>query len=135
MKQSASGRSADSAGPVGEEDEHNRRRQREARPRSESTAITGPQETDGKSNLAGGRAGQKLAERHEIDISLFVESAPAYDKFFAEIPDVSDWPAKAAYTQLEENQQDFKRRAFPLAPHRNIFYGASHRVVSFAAGV
>ena len=94
MEQARSRGTAQRAGAVGEENEHNRRRQREAGPRRERAAITGPHQPDRKSNLAGRRTRQKLTQRHEIDKSLFVEPAPAHDELFTEIADVRDRPAE-----------------------------------------
>ncbi len=133
MKQPGSDRPGESVGAVGEEDEYDCRRQSEAGPRRKSAAIAGPRQPNRKSDLAGSRTGQKLAECYQIDVSLFIEPAPTHDEFFAEIPDVSDWPAEAAHSELEENEQYFERRAHALALHP-IAYGAGHRVVSFAVG-
>ena len=94
--------------------------------------IAGPHQPDRKSDLAGGRTGQKLAQRHQIDVSLFIEPAPAHDEFFAEIPDMRDRPAEAADAELEENEQDFERRAHaPCPPAAALVYGVSHRVAFF----
>ena len=132
MKQPDSHRPGESVGTVGEEDEYDCRRQSEAGPRRKSAAIAGPRQPNRKSDLAGSRTGQKLAECYQIDVSLFIEPASAHDEFFAEIPDVSDWPAEATHSELEENEQYFERRAHALALHLSIAYGAGHRVVSYA---
>jgi hypothetical protein len=60
--------------------------------------------------LAAGRAGQELAQPHQIGISLFVEPAPARDELVAEIPDVSNRPAEAGDAQSEEDKENFQSR-------------------------
>src|ERR1019366_5517445 len=90
---------------VGEEHEGNGGRQRKACPCRETAAIAGPHQADGKSDLAAGGAREELAQPYQIGISLFVEPSPAHDELFAEIPDVSNRPAEAGDTQLEEALQ------------------------------
>ena len=94
---------------IGEEHEDGGGRQRKAGPRREAATVAGPHEADGKPDLAAGGARQKLAQRHEIGIGLFVEPSPAYDELFAEVPDVSDRPAEAGDAQLEKSAQYFER--------------------------
>ena len=94
MEHARSRGTAQRAGPVGEQHQDNRRRQREAGPCRERASIAGPHQSDRESHLAGSRAGQELAQRDEVDERLLVEPAPADDKLFAEIADVSDRPAK-----------------------------------------
>jgi hypothetical protein len=49
---------------IGEQYENNRRGQREARPGRETTEVTRPHKTQGKTDLAAGRTGKKLAKAH-----------------------------------------------------------------------
>jgi hypothetical protein len=81
-----------------------------AGPSVPAATIAGPHEADGKSDLAAGRAGQELAQPHQIGISLFVEPAPAHDELVAEIPDMSDRPAEAGDAQSEEDKENFQSR-------------------------
>lgn len=114
VEQAQAGWATESAGAIGEKYKRNRRRHGETSPCRESAAITGAHKPDRKPNLARRRTRQKLAERHEIGIRLLVEPSPAYDKFLAEVPDVSNWPAKAAHAEFAECEQHFPRRARPI---------------------
>ena len=51
-----------------------------------------------------------MAQPYEIGVSLLVEPTAAYDELLPEIPDVGDWPAERGEPQLEEDEEDFKRR-------------------------
>jgi hypothetical protein len=95
----------------------------------ETAQVTGPHEADGKSNLAAGRTGQELAERHEIGIGLFVEPAAANDKLRAEIADMSDRAAKAGKAEPEEDQENFERRASLTVPGRRKRCGDRRGVI------
>jgi hypothetical protein len=57
-------------------------------------AITGAHQADGKSDLAAGRTGKKLAERDEIGVGRIADPAPAHDEFFAKITDVGNRSAE-----------------------------------------
>ena len=116
---------------VGEEDQGDGRRQRKAGPCRETAAIAGPHEADGKSDLTAGRAGQELAQSHEIGIGLFVEPAPAHDELFAEIPDMSDRSAETGDAQLEEDKENFERRTCLPVFSRGRVRGDRHRVLLF----
>src|SRR5206468_12057362 len=102
MEQSNPCWAAERACAIGEEHKGDGGRQGKARPRGETATIAGTHETDRKSNLAAGRAGQELAQPDQIGIGVFVQPAAAHDELFPEIPEVSDRPAEAADAQLEE---------------------------------
>lgn len=106
MKKSCASWAGDSVRAIGEEDEDERRRQGEPRPRRETAGITGPHQTNGKSHLAARRAGQKLAQADEIRIGALIKPPASDDKFIPEIPDMRDRSAKAGNAQPEEDQEN-----------------------------
>src|SRR5271169_1135334 len=110
MKEPDAGRAAEFPRAVSEEHQNNGRRQRKAGPCRETAAIAGTHQADGKSDLAAGGAGQKLAKTYKIGIGVLVEPAAAHDELIAEIPDVSDRSTEAGYAQPEEDEQNFERR-------------------------
>ena len=131
MKQSDADWPTERTRAIREEHEGDGGRQRKAGPCRETAAIAGPHEADGKSDLTAGRAGQELAQRHEIGISLLVEPAPAHDELLAEIPDMSDRPAEAGDAQLEEDKENFERRTCLPVFSLGRVRGDRHRVLLF----
>lgn len=70
------------------------RRQCEASPGSQCAEISRPNQSDGKSHLAAGRTGKKLAERDEIGVGRIANPAPAHDEFLAKVTDVGNRSAE-----------------------------------------
>ena len=109
MQQPRSSEPAECACTIGEENQRNRRRQRETGPCRKRPTIARPHQPNRKSNLAGRRTRQKLAQGDQIDVSLFVEPVQARHEFFTEIPDMRDRPAEGADAELKKNEKDFER--------------------------
>src|SRR2546428_14023836 len=78
---------------IGECDQRNGRGEREPEPRRDTAEQAGTGDADGDTDLTAGRAGEELAERHEIDIPGLVEPLASSDVLFAEVADVRDRPA------------------------------------------
>ncbi len=106
MKQSGAERTAKRRRAKGKKHKHDGGRQREAGPCRQTAEISGTHEADGKADLTARRAGQKLAQRDEIGIGLFVEPAAAHDELVAEISDMRDRSAEAGQAKLEKDEQD-----------------------------
>jgi hypothetical protein len=107
------------------------RRQGKSGPSRNPAAEAGPHKPDGKPNLTAGRAGQELAQGHEIGISGFVKPAPSRDKLVVEISDVRDRAAETGEAQLEEDEQHLKGRAgLPALSLRRVC-GCRHRTFFF----
>ena len=88
---------------------------REAGPCRQTAEISGTHQADGEADLTARRARQKLAQRDEIGVGLFVEPAAARDKLVAEISDMRDRSAEAGQTKPEKDEQDVKDGALPRA--------------------
>ena len=114
MKQAGTHRADQRARAIGKENHRDRRRQRKAAPRGQCAAIAGAHEPDGKADLAGCWAGQKLAQRHEVNIGLLVEPFATDDEFLAKIAEMRDRTAEARQPQPQKSEQDFGRVAAML---------------------
>jgi hypothetical protein len=128
VEKAGSDRADEDASTVGEQNEDNRGGQRKAGPGGEPAKVTGAPQSNRKSDLARGRSWQELAQSHKVDIGLFIDPSLPDNEFLAEISDVSDRSAKAAYAELEERQQHFQRRACGLEDHWLIAVHANRTV-------
>ena len=71
----------------------------------------GPQKTEGKSDLAAGRAGQKLAKRDKIGIARLVDPLPAQNQLVAEVTEMGDRTAKRGQPESQKDAENFSDRA------------------------
>jgi hypothetical protein len=111
VQPAAAERVTEAGKPVRKGHQRDRRRQRKGRPGRQRTGISGPQQADGDTHLARGRARQELAERYQIRVGLFVEPFAAFDEFVAEVAEVSDRPAERCQAELEEGRENFPHTA------------------------
>ena len=109
--QAASDRSPNSAHPVPEQDQRQRRGHRKPDPGGQRARQTGAQDAEAHADLAARRAGQELAQRDDIGIAVLVEPFAALDAFGAEIAEMRDRPAKAGQTEPQKGPEYFDRRA------------------------
>ena len=82
----------------------------EGRPGCQRAQRTGAPQAQRKADLARGRTGQELAERHEVCIGRLIEPLAAQHQFVAEIAQMGDGPAKGGEAQLEEGNKDLAGR-------------------------
>ena len=75
-------------------DQEQGRWQREAQPGEHRARPAAALQANGKAHLAAGRAGQKLAQRHQLGIGRIRQPAAAFDEFGAEVTQVRDRPAE-----------------------------------------
>jgi hypothetical protein len=60
--------------------------------------------------LAAGRPRQKLAQRNEIGVGVFVEPTTSDNEFLSEIANVSNRSTKAGYSEFAESEQHLQWR-------------------------
>ena len=63
---------------------------------------------DGDAQLAAGRSGQRLAERHELAEGGVVEPAAALHVLAAEVADVGDRPPERGQAQAQRRDADLR---------------------------
>ena len=80
----------------------------QAASRAEQPAAQQPER---EADLAAGRAGQELAERHEVGIARLVDPAPAQHELVAEVAEMRDRAAERGQPELEEGAEHLARRA------------------------
>ena len=73
-----------------EQDEGDRGWKREAEPGGDPAHHPGTSRPDQDPDLAAGRAGQQLAERHEVGVGRLVEPAATLDVLAPEVAEVGD---------------------------------------------
>ena len=87
-------RVVEAAEGVGEDDHQDGRGQGEAEPREERAQRARAQESDRDADLAARRAGQRLAERHDVGVRRFVEPLPPHDVLASEVAEMRDGSAE-----------------------------------------
>jgi hypothetical protein len=92
-----------------EYDERDSGRQGKTHPRHHPAKETRPQNADRDPELAAGRSGQELAERHELGIGDLVEPAPAQHVLVPEISKVRDRSAEGGEPEAQRDRQDLER--------------------------
>ena len=97
---------ADQGEAVAASDHQQRRRQREGEGSGQRAAETRPLHPQPEHHLAAGGARQKLAERDQIAIGLFIEPFPVFDELGAKIADMGDRPAEAGQPEPQEDEKD-----------------------------
>ena len=100
----------EAARAVSEQQQQDGRGQGEAGPRRQAAQIAGAHEAEREPDLAGRRAREELAEADKVGVGVLVQPAAPLDKFGAEIADMRDRPAEAAYPHFRESEQDLERR-------------------------
>jgi len=83
----------------GEEDQGHRRWESEAQPCGDPAPQAGPTRADGDAQLAAGRAGQELAQGHQVGEAVLVDPTTTLDILPPEIADVRDGPAEGGQPQ------------------------------------
>ena len=71
----------------------------------------GPHQAQREADLAGGRAGQELAQRHQIGIAGLVHPASPGNELVAEIAQMRDRPAKGRDAEFQEGAEHLAGRA------------------------
>jgi hypothetical protein len=104
-------------GAIGESQQQDDRGQSEGEPGGDAAPIAGAQLADGDADLARGRAGEKLAERHQVGIGRIVEPAAALDQFGTEIAQMRHRAAEAGEAQQQKDAKDLGD-AVPALLHR-----------------
>jgi hypothetical protein len=95
---------------IGETGHQDRRGQRERHPGGKQSRIARALQPDRHADLAGGRAGQELAERHEIGIGLIADPVPALHECLAEISEMGDRSTERGQAKAEEDAEDLRDR-------------------------
>lgn len=111
VQQTGADRPFDRGGDHGEKNEENGRWQSECRPGRQRTERPCPEQPQRKPHLAGGRARQKLAERHEIGITSLVDPFAPHDKLVAEITEMGDGAAEGGDAKLQKGCENLPRCA------------------------
>jgi hypothetical protein len=75
-----------------EEDQHKRRRQREAGPGRQCPGIAGARQAERHADLAARRPRQELADRDEVCVAALAEALPPGHEFVAEVAEVATGP-------------------------------------------
>ncbi len=97
------------------------RRQGEADPGRQRPPKAGAAQAEREADLARRRAGQELAQRHQIGKGGLVQPLAAADKGFPEIAEVSDGPAERRQAKLQKGDKNFARIAPPdFAPFDHL---------------
>ena len=108
------GKPADGPHPVGKGGHQNGRRKGEPEPGREGTLPPGPFPADHQADLAAGRTGQKLAQRHDIRIVGIVDPLSPGHEFILKISKMGDRAAKRSATELQEGAEDLAWASFPV---------------------
>ncbi|MNE73756.1 hypothetical protein D3C80_1697840 [compost metagenome] len=99
--------------------EHQRqgRRHSETKPGRQRARVTRARQPQRHTDLTAGRAGQKLAERHQIGITALTQPAATADELIAKVAKMGNRPTKRGQTQAQENQKDLQRAAIVVEVH------------------
>jgi hypothetical protein len=111
VQPAAAKRVAERGDAIAEQHQRDRRRHREAGPGGERARIAGARQAERDADLAARRAGQELRQRHQVDVSLFVEPFAAHDEFLVEIAEMSDRAAEARQSEPQKRGKNFSRTA------------------------
>ena len=94
------------------------RRHGEGEPRRQpAEQAVAAQDAEREADLAGGRAGQELAQRDDVGVAAFVQPFPALDEFGPEVAEMRDRPAERCEAQFEEGGENFGHGARGLFRH------------------
>src|ERR1019366_9949098 len=93
----------------GQQDEGGRRGKGEPGSEPAKKSVSA-QDTQRKSDLAGGRPGQKLAHRDQIGVASLIDPSPAHHQFIPEITEMRDRAAERCQTELEKSPKHLARR-------------------------
>ncbi len=111
MQQAGTDRPFYRRGDHGEEKQEDSGRQGEGHPGRQRTERPCPQQPKGKTDLAGGRPRQELAERHEIGITRLIDPFAPHDQLIAKITEMGDGTAEGGDPELQERRKNFAGRA------------------------
>ncbi len=104
------------------------RRQREGAPGGKpARKAVAPEDAEREADLAGSRARQELAERDEIGIIGLVDPFAPHHQFVPEIAEMGDRPAEGGEAELQENTENFERRALGRAGNGQGVVTGVHR--------
>ena len=81
------------------------RGQGKAQPGGQRACMAGTPIAQRHADLAAGRAGQKLAQRHQIGISAVAQPLAPLDEFGAEVAQMRHRPAKRGQAQAQKNPE------------------------------
>ena len=100
-----------SARPDRERRQDHGRGQREAEPGRQAAELAGAVDADRDPDLARGRAGQQVRERHQLAELLLAEPAAAGDVLLAEVADVRHGAAERGQPEAERDAEHLARRS------------------------
>ena len=115
MQQAGADRPLNGGGNHGEEKEEDGGWQGKRCPRRQRAKRACPQQPQRKTDLAGGRTGKKLAERHEIGITRLIDPFAPNDQLIAEITEMGDGTAEGGDPEFQEGYENLAGRAVLMA--------------------